>query len=580
MHRILVACLLALAFACGGGVPVASADAWPVDSFAILCYHDVRDHLLERPDSYTIETGQLALQFAWLRENGYHVLRFEDVVAARHEHRPLPDKAVVLSFDDGLESIYTHVYPLLMAFRYSAVVGLVGAWLAVPSAGQPSPEYPDATLTRGDFLQPAQIAEMQGSGLIDFASHSFALHRGILANPQGNLEPAATTHEFAPNGGGYESDAAYARRVGADLSRSSEDIARLSGVRPRIVIWPYGAHNATTDRLASAAGMPYGMTLELGLNTPDVPLQSLRRTLITHDFTTAALARVLEETTLPAPLRLIRVALDTVYDADPLQQEANLSRLLDRVQALGVNTVVLQAFADPDHDGRAQALYFPNRLLPVRADLFNRVAWQLRTRTGVAVYGWLPVFDFALPQGVPDRRAAIAAIYADFSQHAPIQGLLFSEDANSDDAADATAFSLRLAADVRADHDGLRIARQLAAPGTVTDLAGFTTRLGAMLPAYDYVALAIGSDAPLAPLLAAVARLPQGLAKTVFELPTLDRSARDAPIDAGVLVTEMESLRRAGALSYGYYPDDLHAGRPPIEALRPSLSLKSLPIDD
>ena len=62
--------------------------------------------------------------------------------------------------------------------------------------------------------------------------------------------------------------------------------------------------------------------------------------------------------------------LDYVYSADAGEQERNLSALLDRIQAIRPTTVYLQAYADPDGDGEADALYFPNRTLPMRADLF------------------------------------------------------------------------------------------------------------------------------------------------------------------------------------------------------------------
>ena len=45
-------------------------------------------------------------------------------------------------------------------------------------------------------------------------------------------------------------------------------------------------------------------------------------------------------------------------------------------------------------DGVAEALYFPKRHLPMRADLFNRVAWQLMARAGVKVFAWMPVLAF------------------------------------------------------------------------------------------------------------------------------------------------------------------------------------------
>jgi hypothetical protein len=71
--------------------------------------------------------------------------------------------------------------------------------------------------------------------------------------------------------------------------------------------------------------------------------------------------------------------------------------LLERIKTLDVTQVWLQAFADPGGSNVAAAVYFPNRHLPMRADLFSRVAWQLRTRCGVEVYAWLPVLAWQLP---------------------------------------------------------------------------------------------------------------------------------------------------------------------------------------
>jgi biofilm PGA synthesis lipoprotein PgaB len=415
---------------------------------------------------------------------------------------------------------------LLEAFHYPAIVGLVGSWLIESPNADSTVRYGDTDLPRGDFLSAAQIREMAASGLIEFASHTFGLHRGIVANPQQNLEPAATARLFDGATGQYESSDAYAKRVREDLTRNSAAILQLTGKRPRVVVWPYGAHNQKTDEIARDLGMPYGLTLQLDLNTPDVPLNRMRRILVTHDFTPADFADRLQEPTRAKPVRVMQVDLDFVYDADPHQQEANLSALLDRVKAMGVNTVYLQAFADPGGTGTAQALYFPNRRLPMRADLFNRVAWQLRTRTGVAVYAWLPLLAYALPATDPAHghwvtaidahkagniqrlspfdprvREAVRDIYQDLGNGASFQGVLFSDDATLNDFEDAgpaaldtyrewglpadvaairadqklsaewarkkteylTAFSLELVRLVKADHDDLATARNLFA---------------------------------------------------------------------------------------------------------------------
>lgn len=104
-------------------------------------------------------------------------------------------------------------------------------------------------------------------------------------------------------------------------------------------------------------------------------------------------------------LRAIQIDLDYVYDPDPTQLARNLDILVQRVKDIGPSHVFLQAFADPDGDGAADALYFPNRHLPMRADLFGRVAWRLRTRAGVRVFAWLPVLGFHLPDA--QQQAAL-----------------------------------------------------------------------------------------------------------------------------------------------------------------------------
>jgi biofilm PGA synthesis lipoprotein PgaB len=152
-------------------------------------------------------------------------------------------------------------------------------------------------------------------------------------------------------------------------------------------------------------------------------------------------------------------------------QEANLSKLLDRLVRLRPTTVYLQAFADPDGDGVADALYFPSRHMPMRSDLFSRVSWQLKTRVGVHVFAWMPVMAFKLPDSDPvsthlvqtmpgapasasqnrylrlspfDARArrTITDIYEDLGKHAYLTGVLFHDDATLSDYEDASPAAL------------------------------------------------------------------------------------------------------------------------------------------
>lgn len=109
--------------------------------------------------------------------------------------------------------------------------------------------------------------------------------------------------------------------------------------------------------------------------------------------------------------------------------------------------IYLQAFADPDGNGTADALYFPNRHLPMRADFFNYISWQLATRYkarfthGCPYWGSIcrtagrpghfsdkKVFYTRLTPFDAENRRIINEIYEDLASHAPLMGIIFHDD--------------------------------------------------------------------------------------------------------------------------------------------------------
>lgn len=427
-----------------------------------IAYHDVRDFVREEvdPDQYAISTRNLIDQFTWLRNNGFQPVSIDDLLAAQRGERPLPEKAVLLTFDDGLRSVYTHVFPLLRLFEYPAVVSIVTSWIS----GESQPDDA-AYASASEFVTWEELREMHDSGLIEIASHSHNLHQGIPANPQENTQPAAVARAYLGNR--YESSDEYLARVGADLERSTELIYEHTGVRARVITWPYGAYNAPLVEIATELGMGIALTLDSEPPLAD-ELNMISRHLALANPGVSALGYDLLHEPKPAPIRAAQVDLDYVYDPDPEQQERNLGLLLDRIKALSISHVFLQAFADPDADGGAQSLYFPNRHLPVRADLFNRAAWQLRTRSGVRVYAWLPILSYEA-MGIDPRlrvlqdkdgqlhtdasseprlspfseeaTSIITEVYEDLAIASPIDGILFHDDGRLNEYEDASEYA-------------------------------------------------------------------------------------------------------------------------------------------
>lgn len=444
---------------------ICSRDQNP-NEFTILSYHEIADKSETLDSTYAVTPSNFEQQMRWLIDNGYHFIDIDDVLKYRKSGKALPDKAVLITFDDGYHSVYANAYPVLKKYKIPSVIALVGSWLLK----EDKVDFSGHMIPRSEFLSQKEIKEMVASGLVEVASHSYASHKGIMGNPQGNMQPAMRTRQWLSEKGVYEDEKSYQKRIYHDLAENNRFLKEYTGQKPRVMVWPYGHYNIEVRKIAEKLGMPIGLTLDDGSNTVNTPLWGLRRILVEHKMTLPDLGvnmwvRNANFTDDARTTKAAHVDLDYIYDADPAQMEKNLGALLDRIKNLGVNTIYLQAFADPDANGAADYVYFPNRNIPMRADLFNRVAWQISTRTQVKrVYAWMPMLAWQLPKNSPaindtvvtlqvdsthlnmgyprlspfspKARKVIKELYEDLAKSAYIDGVLFHDDVTLSDFED------------------------------------------------------------------------------------------------------------------------------------------------
>ncbi len=444
---------------------VCSRDQNP-NEFTILSYHEIADKSQTLDATYAVTPSNFNQQMDWLIENGYHFVSIDDILKYRKSGKSLPSKAVLITFDDGYSSVYANAYPIIKKHKIPVVIALVGSWLQAKDKA----DFNGRMVPRSEFLSQKEIKEMVGSGLVEIASHSYASHKGIQGNPQGNMQPAMRTRQWICDKNSYENEKAYKQRIYNDLEKNNRFLKHYTGQKPRVMVWPYGHYNSEVRKIAERLGMPVGLTLDDGSNTATTPLWGLRRILVEHKMTLPDLelnmwVRNANFTDDARTTKAAHIDLDYIYDADPVQQEKNLGDLLERIKRLGVNTVYLQAFADPDANGAADYVYFPNRNMPMRTDLFNRVAWQISTRTQVKrIYAWMPMIAWQLPQNnpaakdmvvtlqvdlthlnmgyprlspfSPKARKVIKEIYEDLAKSTYIDGILFHDDVTLSDFED------------------------------------------------------------------------------------------------------------------------------------------------
>ncbi len=116
-----------------------------------------------------------------IKSMGYSTITASEMVAAIGGGKPIPEKSVVLTFDDGLWNNYEVAFPILTEFGFTATIFLVTGYTGRTSTWERTPGIPALPLLTWD-----KIREMESCG-IDFQPHSVT-HPHLTRLPDRDLE--------------------------------------------------------------------------------------------------------------------------------------------------------------------------------------------------------------------------------------------------------------------------------------------------------------------------------------------------------------------------------------------------------
>jgi len=391
----------------------------------VLVYHDIVGEA--RADDYAVTRAAFAQQMAFLHEHGFQPVSLHTLAEVAAGRRPLPDKAVMLTFDDGLRSFQQVALPELQKYGFPAVLSICTGWIdgrAVPD------NY------RGRLMSWADLRVLSRSPLVEVLSHTDQLHTGIPSNPEGNLAPAGTTRRYDAASHGYESDEAFRRRIHADLARSAERLKAEIGQQPIGVTWPYGYSDGIAEEEARRLGMSWQLTIT-GEPARTAEFPHLGRIVLYRAHSLGDFERLLMTRARP-PQRILAVTLDDLIARPQAERERWLSALLVRIELLRIDAVVVSPF---DRSGRHA--FFAGGPVASADDYLNRVLYQIRTRGGIrAIY-------LRLPAAVTG-----ADVYTELARRQPYDGIVLSDGLAPQEAAQTRALFGRYRPGLRCGTDG------------------------------------------------------------------------------------------------------------------------------
>jgi peptidoglycan/xylan/chitin deacetylase (PgdA/CDA1 family) len=134
-----------------------------VSSIAILTYHSLD------PSGSVVSVAPQAFadQMACLTDLGFQGVSLQEAVAYRDVNSAWPERAVVLTFDDGYANIHEVALPILVRYGHTATVFVVSGHIGGRNDWAPPP----AGLGRHAMLSWQQVAELSTTG-VEIAAHT------------------------------------------------------------------------------------------------------------------------------------------------------------------------------------------------------------------------------------------------------------------------------------------------------------------------------------------------------------------------------------------------------------------------
>lgn len=214
-------------------------------SLPVIMYHSVlRDTSLS--GKYIVTPAQIENDIQYLSSLGYTTVSMEEVISFTEGSGNLPDKPVMLTFDDGCYNNYGYVLPLLEKYDAHAIFCVVGEY---------TDKYTDenvANLSYG-YMRWSEICELLKNPHAEVANHSYGFHSIKNGRNGSKKNPGESAEE-------------YCKIFSEDTEKLQSRFAEHCGFEPYIYAYPFGAYSEESFDILKKLGFKATLSCNEGIN--------------------------------------------------------------------------------------------------------------------------------------------------------------------------------------------------------------------------------------------------------------------------------------------------------------------------
>ena len=209
----------------------------------IIMYHSV---LKSRSGDYIVHPSEIENDLQYIQSKGYTTITMTDLINYVYNGTDIPEKPIIITFDDGYYNNLGYVVPILKKYNMKAVISIVGSYTDTYTKS-------NETNLNYSYLRWQDIKYMLQEGYVEFQNHTYNLHS--YKNGRKGCKKKS-----------WESTEKYRNLLIEDVGKLQKEFKENTGYVPNTFTYPYGAISKESLPIIKEMGFKASLSCTSGVN--------------------------------------------------------------------------------------------------------------------------------------------------------------------------------------------------------------------------------------------------------------------------------------------------------------------------
>lgn len=210
----------------------------------IMYHHILRDEA--RHGKFIISPDDLENDLKYIKKNGYTTITDLDLIEYQKNGKPLPEKPIMLTFDDGHLSYLEYVVPLLEKYDMKAIVSIVGSYTNDYTS------HPDKAVSYA-YLSWDDIKLLSQTSHTRIANHTYDMHKMVERSGCSKMKGEKSEH--------------YKKIFSDDATKMRDLIYSYTQKNADCFTYPFGSFCKESEEEIKRLGFKISLTCNEGINS-------------------------------------------------------------------------------------------------------------------------------------------------------------------------------------------------------------------------------------------------------------------------------------------------------------------------